>query len=202
MPYTDLLYVVTSTAVTICWFGFLVSFLVTRLGRPSPPDKTERKRDNRARIGIVIEALGYFAVWKFRRPEEPFMIPGGGILLATILSAAAILLAILSVWLVFAALRTLGKQWAIAARVLESHELITAGPYRLVRNPIYSGMFGMLIATGIAFSQWWALCLGILVFWYGTHLRIRAEERLLRETFGEKFEQYAREVPRLIPGIH
>jgi protein-S-isoprenylcysteine O-methyltransferase Ste14 len=41
----------------------------------------------------------------------------------------------------------LGKQWSIAARVVEGHELITDGPYRIVRHPIYAGMLGLLVAT-------------------------------------------------------
>jgi len=40
-----------------------------------------------------------------------------------------------------------------AMRVLEGHKLITLGPYNVVRNPIYTGMFGMLMATGLAISH-------------------------------------------------
>src|SRR5258706_11016413 len=202
MPDPDLLYRVTFTAVMTCWFGFLAAFILMKLLNPRPAGTSEKKRDNRARIGVLIEALAYAAVWSLRRRDEPLLFPGGGLVLATLLSFLAIIVALLSLWMVVAALRTLGKQWAIAARVLEGHELITSGPYRLVRNPIYAGMFGMLIATGVAASHWWALGLGMLLFWYGTDVRIKAEERLLRETFGEKFDQYAKEVPPLIPGFH
>ena len=103
--------------------------------------------------------------------------------------------------MVLAAVRTLGKQWAIAARIVEDHQLITEGPYRLVRNPIYSGMFGMLIATGLVVSVWWALLPAIIVFWYGTSIRVRSEEQLLRESFGAKFEEYASRVPPLVPRL-
>jgi len=185
----------------LCWFGFLAAFVMRKWPASLPADKSEKTRDNRARLGMLIEALGFAVVWMFQRHNEPLLFPGGGLYLATLLSAAAILIAVFSVWMVIAAVRTLGKQWAVAARVLESHELITGGPYHIVRNPIYTGMFGMLIATGIAASQWWAVVLGIVLFWYGTQFRISVEEKLLREAFGEKFDQYAREVPPLIPGV-
>jgi protein-S-isoprenylcysteine O-methyltransferase Ste14 len=201
MPGPDLLYRVTFTAVIACWFAFLAAFLLMRLANPRPAEASEKKRDNRARIGILVEALAYAAVWSFRRHDQPLLFPGGGTALAVLLSVLAIILALLSLWMVVTALRTLGKQWAVAARVLEGHELITSGPYRLVRNPIYAGMFGMLIATGIAASHWWALGFAMLLFWYGTDIRIKAEERLLRETFGEKFDQYSKDVPPLIPGF-
>lgn len=62
-------------------------------------------------------------------------------------SAVAVAIALASVSLCGAAVKVLGKQWTYRARVIEGHELITRGPYSLVRNPIYLGMFGMLVAT-------------------------------------------------------
>jgi len=111
-------------------------------------------------------------------------------------------IAIASVWLVNAAARRLGKQWALAARLVEGHTLIQDGPYRIVRNPIYTGMFGMLLATGLAAGRWIPLLVAIVLFAAGTYIRIRSEERLLRQAFGSEFEQYARNVPALIPGIY
>jgi len=61
-----------------------------------------------------------------------------------------------------AAVQRLGKQWSIAARVTEDHELVTEGPYRIVRNPIYTGMFGMMVATAIV-GTLAALALGLLI---------------------------------------
>ena len=98
------------------------------------------------------------------------------------------------------AVRTLGKQWAIAARLVEGHKLITEGPYGWVRNPIYTGM--LLLATGLAVSRWIALPAAIALFGMGTVIRVRSEEKLLREAFGEEFEQYTRRVPAVLPGIY
>jgi protein-S-isoprenylcysteine O-methyltransferase Ste14 len=111
-------------------------------------------------------------------------------------------IAVASTWLVNAAARRLGKQWALAARLVEGHTLIQDGPYRFVRNPIYAGMFGMLVATGLAVTQWIPLLVASLLFIAGTYIRIRSEERLLREAFRSEFEAYARQVPALIPGIY
>ena len=63
-------------------------------------------------------------------------------------------------------------------------------------------MLGMLIATGIAVSYWPALLVALVVFFLGTAIRIRSEERLLRETFGLEFETYARSVPAIVPGLY
>jgi protein-S-isoprenylcysteine O-methyltransferase Ste14 len=84
---------------------------------------------------------------------------------------------------------------------MEGHKLITAGPYGKVRNPIYLSMFGMLVATGLALSVWWALVLAAVLFAIGTQIRIQNEEKVLRESFGAEFDAYARQVPAMFPRI-
>jgi protein-S-isoprenylcysteine O-methyltransferase Ste14 len=49
-------------------------------------------------------------------------------------------------------------------------------------------MFGMMIASGLTYSAWWALLAAIAVFLIGNRIRIQAEEKLLRETFGAEFD--------------
>ena len=104
-----------------------------------------------------------------------------------------------SVWLLVTAVRALGQDFSLTARIFEAHVLVTTGPYRLVRNPIYTGLLGLLIATGLTLSPWRALLGGIVVYLLGTSLRIRIEERLLHATFGAVFETYLQTVPALIP---
>jgi protein-S-isoprenylcysteine O-methyltransferase Ste14 len=117
------------------------------------------------------------------------------------ISAAVLALAVLpvSLYLAYAAVRTLGKQWSLAARLVQDHDLVQEGPYDLVRHPIYSSMFGMLIGTAIAVSSWQTLLVGSAVFLLGTALRIHAEERLLVAAFGDAYRSYALRVPALIP---
>jgi protein-S-isoprenylcysteine O-methyltransferase Ste14 len=62
-------------------------------------------------------------------------------------------------------------------------------------------MFGMMVATGLAVTQWPALLVAIVVFLVGTYMRVRVEERLLRGQFGAEFDDYTRRVPAVIPGI-
>ena len=116
--------------------------------------------------------------------------------LSTIL---VIVLVIASLWTMSGALNALGKQWSLQARVLEGHALIRDGPYRFVRHPIYTGMLGMIIAAGLAWSHWIGFLLAILFFAIGTMIRIRSEEKLLREQFRAAFDAYKRRVPAIIP---
>lgn len=183
--------------IMLCWFVFAAAFIF----RKKPPTAAEKKRDSTATYGIALEGLGYATVWTFRRPISTPMVSSGFILEIGI-ALFTVVLAVGSVWMVLAAVRTLGKQWAFAARLVEDHKLITEGPYNIVRNPIYTGMYGMMIATGLAISYWWTLPPAIIVFWVGTMMRVRSEENLLREAFGTEFEEYARRVPALFPRLH
>jgi protein-S-isoprenylcysteine O-methyltransferase Ste14 len=146
---------------------------------------------------------GYALVW-FQPPHRAFLPPVAALEGATgiIFSIFTVGIAVASVWLIGAAVRTLGKQWAVAARLVEGHKLITTGPYSYVRNPIYTGMLGMLIATGLATEHFFGLMVGIVVFVIGLIIRIRSEEKLLRSAFGEEFEGYARSVSAVVPGIY
>jgi protein-S-isoprenylcysteine O-methyltransferase Ste14 len=49
----------------------------------------------------------------------------------------------------------------------------------------------MLLATGIAYSTWVALLAAFVIFLIGTEVRVRSEESLLSEAFGQKFDDYA-----------
>jgi protein-S-isoprenylcysteine O-methyltransferase Ste14 len=99
----------------------------------------------------------------------------------------------------WSALRALGKQWSLQARVLEDHKLVREGPYRFVRHPIYSGILGMIVAGGLAWTHWIGSTIALVLFGVGTAIRVQSEEKLLREQFGAEFEDYKRNVPAVLP---
>ena len=194
VPFPLSLPSITVAVVTLSWIAFAALFVFRR----RPPGAREEKRDRSSWNGVMLVAVGYLLVWSIRRPIFSPLIPAVPWIDA-ILSVVGMLVSVLSVSLVLAAVRTLGKQWSVEARLVEDHRLITGGPYAFVRNPIYTGMLGMMASTGIAFSHLWVLAAALAFGWYGTHLRVRREELLLRQRFGEEFEQYARRVPALLP---
>jgi protein-S-isoprenylcysteine O-methyltransferase Ste14 len=192
--------------VIVCWWLFCLTFWL----RKRPPRTREAQRDRSSYLGLLLQSVGYFIVWYFPLRHRGIIADRASSYPAWLewaLALLALAIAIVSVALVNWAARCLGKQWSLGARLVENHMLIEDGPYRLVRNPIYTGMLGMLIATDLAVTQWTATALIILlaaiaVFVVGTYIRIRIEERLLRGAFGTQFDEYAHRVPALIPGIY
>jgi protein-S-isoprenylcysteine O-methyltransferase Ste14 len=77
-----------------------------------------------------------------------------------------------------------------------SSALVTAGVYRITRNPMYVGMGLLLTAWAVALGSVWALA-GPATFWlYITRFQIQPEERILKERFGSDFDAYCRRVRR------
>jgi protein-S-isoprenylcysteine O-methyltransferase Ste14 len=111
-----------------------------------------------------------------------------------LVSAAAVLIALLSVGLASWAIRHLGRQWRLKAVVTHDHELVTTGPYSLVRHPIYLALMGMAIATALALTRWEVALAALVVYIAGTEIRFRAEDGILRRRFGPAFDAYKQRV--------
>jgi protein-S-isoprenylcysteine O-methyltransferase Ste14 len=77
--------------------------------------------------------------------------------------------------------------------------LITAGPYALVRNPLYLGT--LLISAGIALmsGSWAVIAVYLVLFWLGYAAIILWEESRLDRQFGDRYRAYFDSVPRLVP---
>jgi protein-S-isoprenylcysteine O-methyltransferase Ste14 len=97
------------------------------------------------------------------------------------------------------ATRSLGRYWRIDAGLSPDHELVTSGPYRVVRHPIYTSMPCVLLGTGFMLTPLPLLVLSVLVFIVGTEIRVRIEDRLLAARFGDRIRDYQRSAPHTFP---
>jgi protein-S-isoprenylcysteine O-methyltransferase Ste14 len=95
----------------------------------------------------------------------------------------------------------LGRYLRVDAALDSEHELIRSGPYRFVRNPVYTSMLCVHIATALLITPLWLFLIALAVFLAGTTIRIRAEEKLLAARFGPEFADYSQSVSRLIPFV-
>jgi protein-S-isoprenylcysteine O-methyltransferase Ste14 len=95
-----------------------------------------------------------------------------------------------------------GRIWA--SLYIEGHKtknLITAGPFSMVRNPLYFFSLVMLLGFSLALKSIY-LPLSLLLIFVIFHIpTIANEEKKLQNIHGEQFEEYVRSTPRLIPNI-
>jgi len=156
--------------------GFVIFSAIFLLVAKPSRDKT-RKADPRSVIAIFIQALAFAIAWTIvRKPFTPFLPIDWRA--QYFVAAIIVLLVLASLIFVTAAVRTLGKQWSLQARVLDHHELIR---------------------RSLAHGHWLGLVIASIVYCLGTVMRIRSEEKLLREQFDSQYDDYAREVPAFIP---
>jgi protein-S-isoprenylcysteine O-methyltransferase Ste14 len=111
------------------------------------------------------------------------------------LGAAVTLAGLLfAVW----ARRYLGSNWSRSVTIKQEHELITTGPYSMVRHPIYTGVLTGLLGTAIALSQVRGF-LAFLLFFLAFYIKLRLEEQWMRSQFGEAYAIYADRTAALVP---
>ncbi|MBN1870098.1 MAG: isoprenylcysteine carboxylmethyltransferase family protein [Candidatus Omnitrophica bacterium] len=83
----------------------------------------------------------------------------------------------------------------------KSRELVTDGPYKLVRNPMYLGSF--LIGAGFILIvwPWWSLPVFAVLFYLRFNKQIVKEEAFLEKLDSRRYQAYCRKVPRIFPSI-
>jgi len=93
----------------------------------------------------------------------------------------------------------IGRNWGTPMSQKEDPELVTTGPYRLVRHPIYSGILVGGVGTAVALSWLWliAVMLAGVYFIYSATV----EERYLTEQFPDSYPAYRRSTKMLVPFV-
>jgi protein-S-isoprenylcysteine O-methyltransferase Ste14 len=159
------------------------------------------------------------------RPGSAEWVAGVGFVLAALLGAAAPVLALLDVAEPIAALDVtlvhavglvlasagivatfyaqlaMGNSWRIGVEPGERTELVTAGPFALVRNPIYAAILPTALGLALLVPSWVALA-GFSGLVGALELQVRVvEEPYLRQVHGESFAAYATRVGRFVPGV-
>jgi len=125
-------------------------------------------------------------------------LTGGPVHVPVAVTACGLAMLAAGVVLHAAARRRLGVQWASEVTVLAGHELITAGPYAVVRHPIYLAVASMALGTVLVHPSAATGCLAVGLAG-GIALKVRAEERALGAVLGGRHAAYAARVPAILP---
>ena len=184
--------------VLIIGFAVHRGYYVRKHGRE---ENTLKKREEgpASKIAGLLGMLGFIGIGVY------VINPGW-------LSWAALLLPLWSRWtgvgmalVGFALLQwaqnTLGKNWSDTPRMMKEQSLITSGPYQLIRHPIYTAFLLILSSTLLVSANWF-----IGLAWIGMTIleiasRIRFEEKLMLEYFGDQYREYIKRTGRLIPRL-
>jgi len=118
-------------------------------------------------------------------------------------AAGAIGLALGVVGLVvrYRAFRTLGRFFTRTLQETEQHRLVTDGVYRHIRHPGYLADLMIFWGAALAMNNWITLAVVVVLLGMAYAYRIRTEEAMLTEIFGQAYRDYQHRSKRLIPGI-
>jgi protein-S-isoprenylcysteine O-methyltransferase Ste14 len=147
-------------------------------------------RELRIRAVIFVVVILLFRSGAFRHSEQnsdPWRAGAGLGLFA------------IGLWFAIWARVHIGRNWGTPMSRKDKPELVTSGPYRLVRHPIYSGILSAGVGTAIALNWLWIVpvVLAGAYFIYSASV----EERYLTEQFPDAYPVYRRSTKMLVPFI-
>jgi len=93
----------------------------------------------------------------------------------------------------------LGLNWSPSLEIREKHELITRGIYSIIRHPMYASQWLWVIAQPLLLQNWIAGWANFIFFIFFYSLRVKAEEKLMLEQFGDRYRSYMQTVGAVFP---
>lgn len=177
---------VVELVFAVGWAAFWIYWIAAAFSMKK--GRVQWSRELRIRVVIIVVAivLSRLGAFRFGRPNSDPLRAGIGLLFFALGLAFAI-------W----ARRHIGRNWGTPMSQKVETELVTSGPYHLVRHPIYSGILLAAVGTAIALNWYW---LGVVVL-VGVYFIYSAivEERFLIEQFPDAYASYRRSSKMLVP---
>jgi len=174
------------TAIAVAWIVFWVYWLVSAFGV---------KQGRASRRRIPLNGLSALAVLLLLR-----VFRGGSLAVhSPVLGAIGAGVFVSGIALAIWARVHLGRNWGMPMTQKAEPELVTSGPYRFVRHPIYSGLLVALLGTALATNLIGLIIVAVLggYFYYSASM----EEKNLSATFPTAYPAYRSRTKMLVPFV-
>lgn len=113
-----------------------------------------------------------------------------------------IVLYILGISLRYSGSIYLGKYFTRDVRVSEDQELVSDGPYRVLRHPLYLGLFLLTISVPLFFQNYLGLAVALILMGVNINKRMVAEESSMEQIMGDRYRAWKSSRYRFIPFIY
>ena len=189
---------IPSLIIIASWAAMIVFWLISAFGVKRDTKRSPWRRFGWLRIVIILVLLS--VLWA--RSSLGALTHRWGIFQAvpsnSSLALIGAVICALGVGYAIWARIHLGRNWSPIPNVKEGHELITSGPYKLVRHPIYTGIIVAALGTGFAIPVWFLIffIMTIVFVW-----RVKVEEALMTKQFPNQYPEYKKRTWALIPFI-
>lgn len=157
------------------------------------------RNQHTAALGFRILAVGYLLLLLY--PLTTWLDFAHVSLAAPIRWSAGVTLFALYFALFVASHIELGKHWSGLVEIHEDHTLVTSGPYRLMRHPMYTAFFLWCLVTFTLTCNWLISGIYALAVFWMVASRVSAEEEMMIERFGNAYCEYRDRTGRFVPRI-
>jgi protein-S-isoprenylcysteine O-methyltransferase Ste14 len=137
---------------------------------------------------ITGNIISRYHIWQFNDPA--------------ITMTAGIVIAIAGFFIRWIAIMQLGKLFTVDVAISTTHTLKTSGLYKIVRHPSYLGLIMIVAGFALCLNNGLSLLIILIPVFLAVNYRIRIEERVLTNEFGDQYIHYKNHVARIIPGIY
>ncbi|MFC1940757.1 protein-S-isoprenylcysteine O-methyltransferase [Chloroflexota bacterium] len=107
----------------------------------------------------------------------------------------------IALWLLWRSHADLGQNWRMTTEIREGHKLVTSGIFRYIRHPMYSAHWLWGIAQLLLIHNWIAGLASLVIIIPIYVLRVRREEHMMLEKFGDEYRTYMSQTGRIFPRI-
>ncbi|GEC15304.1 protein-S-isoprenylcysteine O-methyltransferase [Nitrobacter winogradskyi] len=180
----------------VAWF--IIRYPYARRARGTATLRRDGSRRERALLAAAFAGLFVIPIVNLATgwPRAFAYDPGYGlIVLGSLLFA-------FSLWLFRRSHKDLGRQWSASLEVREGHRVVRTGVYRLIRHPMYASFWLWAIAQAFLLPNVVAALSGVAAVALLFFARVRFEEQMMIETFGEDYRRYMQQTHRIIPGVY
>jgi protein-S-isoprenylcysteine O-methyltransferase Ste14 len=178
-----------SWLVLSAWFVFCAYWLVSAARIASGSGAAGAYRVSAVRLGLVVIVLGAYSVIHLYQPP----------LQNTPLLAIGVIVFVLGLALAVWARVLLGSSWGMPRTQRSDTALVTAGPYRWIRHPIYTGLLMGFVGSALTVNPWWFAVFVLMGAYF--FFSARYEEKNLVTKFPRAYPEYQRTTRMLIPFV-
>jgi protein-S-isoprenylcysteine O-methyltransferase Ste14 len=183
------------SVVTIGWLLFFGYWWISAIG----VKKNVRGRSWGREVGVRLLVIAAIIVVARRPGSQEFLRKQTPPAIGSTQGAAGLIVCYAGFAFAVWARRHLGRNWGMPMTFKQGHEMVTTGPYRYVRHPIYTGM--MLAILGSAVVAGWPWLVVFLAMVVYCVYSARTEERLMLEHFSEPYAEYKKRTKAFIPFV-
>lgn len=184
----------------MCLVRVILAALVHRAGERLGADSAAIAREGKAMYIFRWVAFFFLIAILVLTAIDPPFLKWLNIPLPDWLHWAGFGLGLLGVALLAWAQATLGRLWSAQLQLREEHRLITSGPYRRMRHPLYSGLFAYVAGIAFVSANWMYAVMALLVI-FGMSFRTPREEQLMIDKYGDEYRQYMQRTWRFFPKL-